>query len=207
MKISRHIKLKTYCKTPQSLIAGKSTNPLLEDILTKHCHDFTLNILRNYKVPYNPTKGNRRPIFRDRDPDGWSCLKETLTLYQPPDEMKSTFLPWQDSTYEALEAIRSFALDSDFWQSLSFRYSEETNETSLSLDHVSCVKSLCMSPLIVRDLINLVVLVQLLEDEPLDLVKSQIEKLLLNKKPDVQRAAAELLAGTVGGELAFLRLK
>ncbi|KAH8835425.1 hypothetical protein DL96DRAFT_1702409 [Flagelloscypha sp. PMI_526] len=170
---------------------GKSTNPLLEDILTKHCHDFTLNILRNYKVPYNPTKGNRRPIFRDRDPDGWSCLKETLTLYQPPDEMKSTFLPWQDSTYEALEAIRSFALDSDFWQSLSFRYSEETNETSLSLDHVSCVKSLF----------------QLLEDEPLDLVKSQIEKLLLNKKPDVQRAAAELLAGTVGGSKHWPVLK
>lgn len=41
--------------------------------------------------------------------------------------------------------------------------------------------------------------VQLLDDEPFHVLKPTIELLLDNKEKDKQRAAAELLAGVIGG--------
>jgi proteasome activator subunit 4 len=41
--------------------------------------------------------------------------------------------------------------------------------------------------------------VQLLEDEPFDVYKPHVEKLIENKDQNKQRAAAELLAGILNG--------
>jgi len=43
-------------------------------------------------------------------------------------------------------------------------------------------------------------LVQLLEDEPLEAMRPTLEKMISNKDQNAQRAAAELLAGVIGGE-------
>ena len=43
-------------------------------------------------------------------------------------------------------------------------------------------------------------LVQLLEDKPLAALQPTLEKMISNKDQNAQRAAAELLAGVIGGE-------
>lgn len=44
-------------------------------------------------------------------------------------------------------------------------------------------------------------LVQLLDDEPLDVLKPIVEELLADKDKNKQRAAAEFLAGVISGKL------
>lgn len=81
--------------------------------------------------------------------------------------------------------------------------SEETNQSSVVQDHVSCVKSICKffydSSTIsyLKDLLA----DQLLEDLPFESMKPTLERLLNTKdtSKDKQRAAAEFLAGVIGG--------
>ena len=49
--------------------------------------------------------------------------------------------------------------------------------------------------------------VQLLEDEPFEAFKPVVEKLIIDKDQNKQRAAAELLAGVLGGKLYLILSK
>lgn len=216
IKVARNIKHVRYCPTTEALIAGNSVNPLVEDVNVTPSHEFTLNFLASYKIPLDKTSNGRPPyvpplvtlvflpifirsrFFYDRDPGGWLAWSSSMELYKAPKDHESTFQPWDNSTQEATSTIKKFAMDPEWWGKLSSRYAEETDETSVSLDHVSCIKSICERATSVSS-VSHANLVQLFDDGPLELVKPIIVTLLENKTPDKQRAAAELLAGIIGG--------
>ena len=101
-----------------------------------------------------------------------------------------------------MDSIRVIVKDPAFWKSLSGYYKEETHEVVIGQDNVSCVKSICELAQLSRctPLLSLYI-VQVMEDEPLEVLKPQLTKLILDKDQNKQRAAAELLAGVLNGQL------
>jgi proteasome activator subunit 4 len=140
-------------------------------------------------------------LFLETDPPGWLAWNDSITLYKPPDFSKSTFKPWEKASEDAVTAVRELAKDPSFWKKLSTYYAEENHEVVITQDNVSCVKSICMFILLIpcsrSDSFDS--LVQLLEDEPFEALKPILEELIADKEQNKQRAAAELLAGVLGG--------
>lgn len=139
-------------------------------------------------------------FYLERNPPGWLTWPKTLSVYKPPDSIKSTFQPWDSASAAAIEAVRKLATDPTFWKALSTYYSEENHEESITQDNVSVVKSLCkvIYHIIFIEMTHFIV-VQLLEDEPFEALRPQLEKLIADKDQNKQRAAAEFLAGIIGG--------
>ncbi|RDB28522.1 Proteasome activator complex subunit 4 [Hypsizygus marmoreus] len=183
MKISRNIKLRTFCPTPADLALMVIRNPLKTEVAVKPSHQLTTKVLADFKTPYDLSGGVRSPIFFDREPPGWAAWDNSITLYKPPSPTKSTFRPWEPASQDAIEAVRESVTDPEYWEKLAGHFSEENHETSVTQDNVSCVKSIF----------------QLLEDEPFEALKPTMEKMIADKDQDTQRAAAELIAGVIGG--------
>jgi proteasome activator subunit 4 len=130
--------------------------------------------------------------------------KSTLDLFEPPDQSKSTFQPWERDSDAVVESIRNTVLDESFWKSLSKYYSEENHEVYITQDNASCVKSICKPRLDIIQCVpchSSICVVQLLEDAPFEALRPTLEELIGCKEQDKQRAAAELLAGLFGGNL------
>ncbi|KAF8168284.1 hypothetical protein B0H34DRAFT_792908 [Crassisporium funariophilum] len=139
---------------------------------------------------------NRNPLKRDVPiHPSRQTTTELLTQYKVPIdkrqvERKPIFFdkdppgwPWESASADALEAIREMVTDPEYWVNVSTYYAEENHETTITQDNVSCVKSIF----------------QLLEDEPFDAFRPTVEKLIADKDQNKQRAAAEFLAGVLGG--------
>jgi len=126
---------------------------------------------------------------------------DTVSLYTVPHTSQSTFQPWEPASADAVQAIREAATDPENWENMSMYNSEENHETTIIQDNVSLVKSICKD----RNLLYFflvhcsLALVQLLEDEPFEAFKPMVEKLIVDKDNNKQRAAAEFLAGVLGG--------
>ena len=145
-------------------------------------------------------------MFNEKDPPGWIAWSDSISLYTIPDKTKSTFQPWDPSSKDAVAALRELATDPSYWEQLGVYYSEENRETNIIQDNVSCVKSICMPPSFIYPAVfTLVVsLVQLLEDEPFEALRPTMETMIADRDQDTQRAAAEFLAGVLGGSLSLL---
>lgn len=129
--------------------------------------------------------------------------RETVSLYLSPHSSKSTFEPWEASE-DVVQAIREVTTAPEFWENLSTYYSEENHETYITQDNVSCVKSICVFlPDIFESQLAYKTLVQLLEDEPFTAFKPTVESLIADKDHNKQRAAAEFLAGVLGGNVSY----
>jgi len=136
----------------------------------------------------------------DKNPPGWLVWSSTLELYSLPDRKISTFLPWEASSVATVDTVREITTSSSFWEDVSAYYSEENHETSITLDNVSCVKSICSSHAYsMMDIGTNDIAVQLLEDEPFEAFRPTVEKLIVDQDQNKQRAAAEFLAGVLGG--------
>ncbi|KAK2462050.1 hypothetical protein APHAL10511_006513 [Amanita phalloides] len=183
MKSLRYLKLRTLCITPANLAMGSYHNPLKREVPFELTDDFRTEMLHCFKQPLDPTNPARNPILYDKNPPAWIAWDNTMSLYMLPDDTKSTFAPWDESSHDALYALRQVVNKASFWESLSTYYSEENHETVIIQDDVSCVKSIF----------------QILEDEPLESLRPTIESLLANKEQNKQRGAAEFLAGVIGG--------
>lgn len=132
--------------------------------------------------------------------DGWLAWDKTLTVYRAPDNTKGTFEPWDPACQAAIEALREMACDKAYWKKLAVYFSEENHELAMTQDNVSCVKSICeYSSLWCNVVAQSVLPVQVLGDAPLSALRPIIEELMADKDQDKQRAAAELLAGILGG--------
>lgn len=134
---------------------------------------------------------------------------ETVSLYLSPCSSKSTFKPWEAASADAIQAIREIATEPEYWENLSTYYSEENHETSITQDNVSCIKSIC--EFLLSDNFGILVgskdeqiLVQLLEDEPFEAIRPIVESLIADKDHNKQRAAAEFLAGILGGKISII---
>ncbi|KAJ7597613.1 hypothetical protein C8J56DRAFT_1001469 [Mycena floridula] len=183
MKSLRNIKLRTYCKSPEDLLLRRCPNPLKRTIPVQPSHALTQTILRQFKVPFDFKNGDRKPLFLDKEMECSLAWRNTISLYKPSDQSKSTFLPWETASQDAISVVREQALDTAFWKKLQLYFAEENHETTLTQDNVSCVKSIF----------------QLLEDEPLAALKPVLKELIEDKDQDKQRAAAEFLAGVING--------
>ncbi|KAF8898398.1 hypothetical protein BD779DRAFT_1607219 [Infundibulicybe gibba] len=182
MKVTRNIKLRTFCHDPTDLALSRNHNPLQKNMPVKPLHEVTTKFLCNFKVPVD-TADLKEPIFLDKNPCGWIAWPKSIALYTPPDASSSTFQPWEKLSTDTVAAIRGAVMDASFWEKLSGYYSEENHETTITQDNVSCVKSIF----------------QILEDEPFGVLQPILEKLIADKDQNKQRAAAELLAGLLGG--------
>ncbi|KAK0456353.1 hypothetical protein EV421DRAFT_1699087 [Armillaria borealis] len=181
MKSLRNLKLRTLCPNPVDLFLARSTNPLKEEIVIHPSRALTSKFLAAYKVPFQWNQ--KQPIFLDTFLQGWVAWSTSISLYRPPDTVKSTFQPWDPSSQEAIKALKTVTTDPSYWKNLSTYFSEENHEVSLTQDNVSCVKSIF----------------QVLEDAPFPALKPTLEALIGDREPDKQRAAAELIAGVLGG--------
>ena len=125
---------------------------------------------------------------------------DTVSLYTLPQTSRSTFQPWEQASADAVQAVREVTTDPEYWENMSMYYSEENDETTIIQDNVSFVKSICKHNLPYFFLVHRsLALVQLLEDEPFKAFKPTVEKLIADKDHNKQRAAAEFLAGVLGG--------
>jgi proteasome activator subunit 4 len=134
--------------------------------------------------------------------------KDTVALYKLPQSSESTFQPWEKASENVVTSIRAMVKDAFFWEELAKYYSEESDAEVVEVvtqDNASCVKSICRShfrsgfqPFMPSPP------VQLLEDEPFDALKPTLEDLLSSKEKSEQRAAADLLAGLLGGKFTSL---
>ncbi|CAA7258799.1 unnamed protein product [Cyclocybe aegerita] len=183
MKSLRNIKLRTFCTNAIDLALMRSHNPLQRWVKTMPSPHTTRDFLHQYKVPVDLHSSKQKPVFYDKNPPGWLVWNDTIAMYTQPHPSKSTFQPWEAASADAIETIRKITTTSDFWESVSTYYSEENHETSVTQDNVSCVKSIF----------------QLLEDEPFEVFKPVVERLITDKDQNKQRAAAEFLAGILGG--------
>ena len=124
----------------------------------------------------------------------------------PPDETKSTFAPWDESSQDAIDILRQVTNSASFWESLSTYYSEENHETFIIQDNVSCVKSICEYMSHKRWQLLTALTVQVLEDEPFESLKPIVERLIADKEQNKQRGAAEFIAGVIGGKIIITRM-
>ena len=100
--------------------------------------------------------------------------------------------------------MRKAVLDTSFWKNLSTHFSAENDADVIMQDHALCVKSICAPIFLSLPLASMPHTsypVQLLDDEPFELLEPTVEKLLENNDKDKQRAAAEFLGGLICGML------
>ncbi|KAF8213398.1 hypothetical protein K438DRAFT_1902498 [Mycena galopus ATCC 62051] len=183
MKSLRNIKLRTFCPEPTDLILGRNHNPLKQKLVVEPSHESTHKFLTAFMTPLDPCPEGRSPIFLDKDPPSWLTWANSVSLYRQPDAEKSTFQPWEKLSEPAIATIRELALAPTFWKQLAMYFGEENNERTIIIDNVSYIKSIF----------------QILEDECFEALRPTLDKLILEKEPDKQRALAEFIAGLLGG--------
>ena len=162
MKTLRYLKLRTLCKTPADLATGFYNNPLKRMVPVDLTAESRTKLLHQFKEPLSTPNLSREPsatfhflfapqeslilcsrILHDKNPPAWLAWDRSISLYMPPDETKSTFAPWDESSQDAIDILRQVTNSASFWESLSTYYSEENHETFIIQDNVSCVKSIC----------------------------------------------------------------
>ncbi|XP_006454756.1 hypothetical protein AGABI2DRAFT_215246, partial [Agaricus bisporus var. bisporus H97] len=183
MKSIRSIKLRTYCKKPADLALMNVSNPLKCSVTVKSSRQTTPDFLNAYKIPVDISIPSAEPTFHDKDPPGWLIWSRNVDMYRVPDPIRSTFQPWDSLCDESISTVLDITTDQKYWEKISVYYSEENQESVMIQDNVSCVKSIF----------------QLLEDKPFSAFKPVVEKFIADKDQNKQRAAAELLAGVLGG--------
>ncbi|KAF9073805.1 armadillo-type protein [Rhodocollybia butyracea] len=189
LKTTRNLKLRTFCSSPSDLYEGRNQNPLKESLpVLDPTHALTQKFLKDYRFSVDVDQDF---LFRDKNPQGWIAWSESIVLYKRPHPTKSSLLPWESASQEAVLAASRIATNPAFWKKLSKYLAEENSETSLTQDNVSCVKSIF----------------QVLEDAPLPVLKPILEGLLKDNNVDKQRAAAEITAGVIGGSKHWALIK
>ncbi|KAJ7456675.1 hypothetical protein FB451DRAFT_613190 [Mycena latifolia] len=183
MKSLRNVKLRTFSREPTGLILGRNHNPLKQKLHIEPSHELTQKLLNAYMTPLDLNRLEKGSQFLDKDPPGWLAWGDSLSVYNPPDTTSSTFQPWENSSAQAIAAVREIALTPTFWTQLAMYFSEENHEVAIILDNVSYVKSIF----------------QLLEDAPFEALRPTLDTLITDKEPDKQRALAEFIAGVIGG--------
>ncbi|KAA1468544.1 hypothetical protein DENSPDRAFT_833875 [Dentipellis sp. KUC8613] len=184
MKALRYMKLRTFSRDAVDLLLERNRNPLKTQVeVNTPTHEFTAKFLQSFKEPLDLTTAPHKPTFSDKLATGWVAWSPSKTMYIPPYPTKPSLRPWDPSSQEAIEEVRKFAMDEEYWKDLSVHFSSETHADSVASDNISAVKSI----------------VQILEDESFSPLQTIVENLITDTDQNKQRGAAELLAGLLLG--------
>ncbi|KAH8120571.1 ARM repeat-containing protein [Phellopilus nigrolimitatus] len=184
MKSLRYVKLRTFSKSPEDIAMERNHNPLRVRFELKNLNnEFNARYLEGFKQKLNTEKAFLEPILQDKANVGWLAWPEHVELYLAAPPGKSCFKPWEPASQEMVAAVREVVLNEKFWKSLSGRFAEENHATVITQDNISCVKSIF----------------QILEEEPFEYLRPTLEILINDVDQNKQRAAADLIAGILGG--------
>ncbi|KAL5535214.1 BLM3_1 [Sanghuangporus sanghuang] len=184
MKSLRYVKLRTFVKSPEDIALDRNHNPLrVRFELESLDSEFNARYLSEFKQDLELEKAVIEPHLQDKTSVGWLTWPATVDFFLAAPPGQSAFKPWESASQEMISAVRKEVANKDFWKSLSKYYAEENHANVATQDNISCVKSIF----------------QVLEEEPFEYFKPIVEELLEDTKQDKQRAAAELIAGIVGG--------
>ena len=136
---------------------------------------FTEGFLNKFKEPLLTES-----VLVDKHNTGWLVWGRTYDAYTLPSGSES---PWDLSSTEAIEAMRTLIVSEAFWETILKNLSQEHTRDYLALDNVTVVKSIF----------------QIFRDEPLDIVIPLASKLMGDNDRHKQRAAAELIGGMLRG--------
>ncbi|KAF8587302.1 hypothetical protein K439DRAFT_1645895 [Ramaria rubella] len=172
MKTLRYIKLRTSCGSDlKSLALGINRNPLQKLLpVINPSEDYTISVLQSFKDVMQNHHVDDGPLFKDRMTVGWLVWGATDERYLAPSPDKSTFQPWEPESAEAVSIVRTVCCEVEYWKSIATYFAEETSQETLTMDNISATN-----------------------------VQPVIEELLDDSDQNKQRAAAELLAGVIGG--------
>ncbi|KAI5124439.1 hypothetical protein M0805_008323 [Coniferiporia weirii] len=185
MKSLRHVKLRTFLQSPEDIAMEQNHNPLRVKFELGPLLDNTLNTryLEGFKNRVDTDKARLEPILQDKAIAGWLAWPAHVELFLAAPLGESCLKPWEPASQEMIAAVRETVTTEKFWKTLSGYFAEENHADSAVQDNISCVKSIF----------------QLLEEEPFEHLRPALEELINNVDQNKQRAAAELIAGMLGG--------
>ncbi|PVF98837.1 hypothetical protein CPB86DRAFT_757643 [Serendipita vermifera] len=180
MKMLRYIKVRSHSKEPQDLILQSNNNSLRRSVpVQQPSHNTTREYLQAFAKPIDWNLAQEKPILQDKAKTGWLAWSSRVDFLLAPSEKET----WEEDSRSALETLRNLVLTSAYWEKLRVHYAEENQSSAINWDNVSFVKSIF----------------QMIGDEPWDSLRPTVTKLLEDIEQNKQRAAAEFLAGLLGG--------
>jgi proteasome activator subunit 4 len=110
---------------------------------------------------------------------------------------KDDIQQWETRSRTCLDALHESATTSSYWETLKVHYAEENQSDTVNWDNVSFVKSICRWRTFGGS--RLIISVEMLGYAPWKYLEPTVVNLLEDKDQNKQRAAAEFLAGVLGG--------
>lgn len=143
----RYIKLRTSAGSNlDELARGINQNPLKRSVdVNDPSHAYTSALLQAFQDPLDLENAIHVPLLKDRMKNGWLVWTSNDERFLAPPYTGSVFQPWEDGSAEAIEILQNVCCDKAFWSSISTYFSEENNQESVTMDHISATKSICTS--------------------------------------------------------------
>lgn len=145
----RYIKLRTFCHgDPRDLALGINRNPLKILVSVQEpTEKYTQESLLAFRQTLDPFIASKTPLLKDRMKVGWLVWGAVDERYLAPPLTISDHSPWAKDNGEAVKILMETCCSEDFWHRVSTYFAEETNQRNLTMDNISCTKSICMTRL------------------------------------------------------------
>ncbi|KAL4243149.1 BLM10 family protein [Abortiporus biennis] len=180
VKITAHVKIRTYSKSSDDLWLDEWRSPLRQDITVNDPQQFLARVC-------NPDveQGTSRQVYVDKLETGFLLWSPVVKGYlSVTDDFP---FEWESTSQSVLSAIRDVIQSEDFFLKLTLLYGQESNKSSSTLElrpeNVMFVKSIAKT----------------FENESLEQILVAMEPLLTDNDRFKQRAGAEILAGLLRG--------
>ncbi|KAI0728586.1 ARM repeat-containing protein [Fomitopsis betulina] len=181
IRLTYHIKIRTYAKTSDEMWLDQWHNPLETSISIADPALF----LKTLEQPVQVGSAERS-TYVDKIPTGFLLWPSTMKGYKAVPEGESA-LVWDPSSTDVLRAMVDALRESDFLPNLVSRWSQESSQNiaspELRVDNVTYMKSLA----------------KMLQQEFRELMLPTVELLLKDADRFKQRAGTEMLIGLLRG--------
>ncbi|CCA68831.1 hypothetical protein PIIN_02692 [Serendipita indica DSM 11827] len=182
MKMLRYIKVRSSATKPEDISLQINRNPLHRLVaINQPTLGTTEEYLHAFSKPLDWKHAVEKPLLYDKVSSGWLAWEKTSEALLASDSLLKDRL--ESEATPVVEALRQWAIKPTSWESIKTHYSEETQSGSVNWDNISFVKTVF----------------QILGNEPWEAFRPTLETLLADSEQNKQRAAAEFLAGVIGG--------
>lgn len=142
---------------------------------------FTQRFLDQFRKPIDD-RSEEDQWMQDKSSVGWMCWGEEVAESRLAKWDEQAY-DWEEASKEAIEAMRVYVNDPQWWKSVTDNWAQEKTRNYLSGDNIDLLRSLC----------------QIYNDLPFQQLKPIMDELLETTDKDKQRALSELLAGILRG--------